>query len=57
MSHQLLLTSMTSDVLRERGSEKALNECLGTRNGFPSASQIQLWYIIIIIIIIIIIMR
>ncbi len=53
MSHQLLLASMTSDVPHERGSEKALNECPGTRNGFPSAIII----IIIIIVVIIIIMR
>ncbi len=35
---QLLLASTNSKVLLGRGSEKALNECIGVSNVFPSAA-------------------
>ncbi len=38
-----MIASTSSNDLPGRGSEKALNECLGVSNGFPSAAQVKLW--------------
>ncbi len=35
---QLFLTSPSTNVLPGRGSEKAINECLGVNNAFPPAA-------------------
>ncbi len=41
----ILLASTSSNVLLERGSEKAFHEYLGLSNVFPYAALVRIWFL------------